>query len=281
MNILILGGTRFIGQEIDKDLSYLDVSLTVFSRSIKVNNNVDYIKGNKKKIKDLKKIKGPFDVIIDFISYNSIHTLEIMRIFPNVRYILISTAWKTPYNIDIFKNEINYISNKRTAEKIVFQSRKNNHRNMVIRLPMVLGIGDHTKRTNFFRTAKSKKVIYLMEPDIIINFCCKYDIVNFVIKEIFSEQKKCKSIVYPTTRYELKLSDYIKIQMKVEKLEYQIKKISFKKSLTSESFKDYLKDIGQNLYYPIKIFGEIKMKVNSVKKLEENFLLLKNNEPLK
>ncbi|MDC1280910.1 hypothetical protein N8Z28_01345 [bacterium] len=279
MNILIIGGTRFIGQEIVKSLSDLNVGLTVFSRSIKINNGFNYIKGNRENIKDIKNIKGTFDVIIDFISYKGVHTKEIIRIFPNVRYILISTAWKMPDDIDIFKNEINYISNKRDAEKIVFKSRKNNHRNMVIRLPIVLGIGDHTKRTNFFR--KDKKIVYLMVPDIIINFCWKNDIVDFVINEIFSKKKNNKSIVYPATQYSVKLSEYIKIQMKVEEIEYQIKKISYRKSLTSEVFKDYLNNIGQNLYYPIKMFGKTKMKVNSLKKLEENFLLLKNNEPLK
>jgi nucleoside-diphosphate-sugar epimerase len=279
LNILIIGGTRFIGQEIVKSLSNLNVGLTVFSRSIKTNNSFNYVKGNRENIKDIKNIKGTFDVIIDFISYKGVHTEEIIRIFPNVRYILISTAWKIPDNIDIFKNEINYISNKRDAEKIVFKSRKNNHRNMVIRLPIVLGIGDHTKRTNFFR--KGKKIVYLMVPDIIINFCWKNDIVDFVINEIFSKKKNNKSIVYPTTQYSLKLSEYIKIQMKVEEIEYQIKKISYRKSLTSLAFKDYLNNIGQNLYYPIKMFGKMKMKVNSLKKLEENFLLLKNNEPLK
>ena len=279
MNILIIGGTRFIGQEIVKSLSDLNAGLTVFSRSIKTNNNFNYVKGNRENIKDIKNIKGKFDVIIDFISYKGVHTKEIIRIFPNVRYILISTAWKMPDNINIFKNEINYISNKRDAEKVVFKSRKNNHRNMVIRLPIVLGIGDHTKRTNFFR--KDKKIIYLMVPDIIINFCWKNEIVDFVINEIFSKKKNNKSIVYPTAQYSVKLSEYIKIQMKVEEKEYQIKKISFRKSLTSVVFKDYLNNIGQNLYYPIKMFGKTKMKVNSLKKLEENFLLLKKNEPLK
>lgn len=279
MNILIIGGTRFIGQEIVKTLSDLNVGLTVFSRSIKINNSINYVKGNRENIKDIKNIKGKFDVIIDFISYKGLHTKEIISIFPNVRYILISTAWKMPDNKDIFKNEINYILNKRDAEKIVFESRKNNHQNMVIRLPIVLGMGDHTKRTNFFR--KDKKTIYLMVPDIMINFCWKNDIVDFVINEIFSKKKINKSIVYPTTQYSVKLSQYIKIQMKVEEIEYQIKKISFRKSLTSKVFKDYLNNIGQNIYYPIKMFGKTKMKVNSLKKLEENFLLLKKNEPLK
>ena len=278
LNILIIGGTRFIGEEIVKTLSYLDVNLTVFSRSPKINNNIEYIKGNREDILDIKKIKGYFDVIVDFISYNSINTSEIINLFPHTKYILISTAWKKPNNEKLFKNEISYISKKRAAEEIVFKSRVNNPSNMVIRLPIVLGIGDHTNRTIFFR---EKKVIYLFETDIQINFCWKNDVTKFVIKEILSKQKINKSIVYPPMYFKVKLSDYIKIQIKIEELECQIKKITFENSLKSHDFQNYLNNIGQNLYYPIKIFGKIKMKVATLQKLEECFLQLKNNEQLK
>ena len=278
LNILIIGGTRFIGEEIVKTLSYLDVNLTVFSRSPKINNNIEYIKGNREDILDIKKIKGYFDVIVDFISYNSINTSEIINLFPHTKYILISTAWKKPNNEKLFKNEISYISKKRAAEEIVFKSRVNNPSNMVIRLPIVLGIGDHTNRTIFFR---GKKVIYLFETDIQINFCWKNDVTKFVIKEILSKQKINKSIVYPPMYFKVKLSDYIKIQIKIEELECQIKKITFENSLKSHDFQNYLNNIGQNLYYPIKIFGKIKMKVATLQKLEECFLQLKNNEQLK
>ena len=278
LNILIIGGTRFIGEEIVKTLSYLDVNLTVFSRSPKINNNIEYIKGNREDILDIKKIKGYFDVIVDFISYNSINTSEIINLFPHTKYILISTAWKKPNNEKLFKNEISYISKKRAAEEIVFKSRVNNPSNMVIRLPIVLGIGDHTNRTIFFR---EKKVIYLFETDIQINFCWKNDVTKFVIKEILSKQKINKSIVYPPMYFKVKLSDYIRIQIKIEELECQIKKITFENSLKSHDFQNYLNNIGQNLYYPIKIFGKIKMKVATLQKLEECFLQLKNNEQLK
>ena len=162
MNILIFGGTRFIGKDVVQKLCKGNSKLTIFSRNVKVPSNIHHIQGDRNNIKDIESIKGNFDVVIDFISYNDKHTKLIIDSFPKSRYILISTAWKEiKYSIEQ-EIEHNYIKNKRLAEEVVIESRNINVKNTIIRLPIIFGLNDHTNRTNFFRYQQNK-VVYLTD----------------------------------------------------------------------------------------------------------------------
>ena len=74
MNVLIFGGTRFLGKEIVSKLNQKNLNITVFSRRPSFEGSVSYISGDRNKIADIRKIEGKFDIIIDFISYNAINT---------------------------------------------------------------------------------------------------------------------------------------------------------------------------------------------------------------
>ena len=147
MKILIIGGTRFIGKEVVNSLKFLKSNYTVFSRNVRFKNEENYIIGDRNNLEDLKKISGKFDVIIDFISYRANQTKNILNLFPDTRYILISTSWKKTKIPLSNQNKSQYIQNKRLAELEIKKSK--NTQNRIIRLPIVLGLEDHTGRSDF------------------------------------------------------------------------------------------------------------------------------------
>ena len=267
MKILIIGGTRFIGKEVVNLLKVLKSNYTVFSRNICFKNKKNYIIGDRNNQEDLRKICGNFDVVIDFISYNPSQTKNILNLFPNTRYILISTSWKQTKTLLNNQNKSNYIKNKRLAELEI--KKHENIKNRIIRLPIVLGTKDHTGRSDFFKQ-KDKlkpKIVYITNPDIEICFCWKTEVVKFIINEIFKEKSKKSIISYPKSYYKIRLSELIKFYQAYEKKEYCIRSIDINDVSKDTKFKKYLQNIGDDFYDPIKILGKSQMRVEDPNKL--------------
>ena len=279
MNILIFGGTRFIGKDIVSKLSKENLNLTIFSRNPNVPIHINHIQGDRNNIKDINSIKGNFDVVIDFISYNEEHTKKIIDSFPNSRYILISTAWKDIQYSLKQESKYKYIKNKRFAEKIVLNSRSVNKKNTIIRLPITLGLNDHTNRTNFFRNLKNKS-IYLTNPDLDIYFCWKSDVTEFIVNKILSEDKLYPVIVYPPSYFNIKLSKYIEIHQNLENMKYRINTIDANQMNINKPFKKFVNTIAEDFYYPIDISGKSVMKIDNISRLNSLMKDLRLLEPL-
>ena len=276
MKILIIGGTRFIGKEVVNGLKFLKSNYTVFSRNVSFKNEENYIIGDRNNLEDLKKIIGKFDVIIDFISYSANHTKNILNLFPDSRYILISTSWKKTKDPLSNQNKSNYIQNKRLAELEIKKSK--NVQNRIIRLPIVLGLEDHTGRSYFFKQ-KDKlkpKIVYTTNPEIEICFCWKTEVVEFIINEIFEKNSSSSLISYPKSFYKMKLSELIKIYQSFEKKEYLFRSIDINRMKEDSQFKQYLKNIGEDFYFPIEIFGKSYMNIEKTNKLHTHIKELYN-----
>ncbi|MDC1356385.1 hypothetical protein N8310_02220 [Pseudomonadota bacterium] len=282
MNILIFGGTRFIGKEVVNLLKKMYINITVFSRNLDVENKVTHIAGDRNKLEDIKRIKGTFDVIVDFISYDAKHTETIINLFPSARYILISTAWKAIKFSKKSEIKFNYIKGKRLAEGVVLRSNVANNKNTIIRLPIVLGLNDHTKRTNFFRTINDKKskIIYLTNPDLDIYFCWKSQISKFLIEQILKKVINPSPVMYPPNYFNIKLSDYIKIHQSIWGVNYIFNNIDISKMCDDKSFRNYLNFIGEDFYFKTEIYGKSIMKIESVDKLKSFLCDLYEFEPL-
>ena len=276
MKILIIGGTRFIGKEVVNGLKFLKSNYTVFSRNVSFKNEENYIIGDRNNLEDLKKIIGKFDVIIDFISYSANHTKNILNLFPDTRYIMISTSWKKTKDPLSNQNKSNYIQNKRLAELEIKKSK--NVQNRIIRLPIVLGLEDHTGRSYFFKQ-KDKlkpKIVYTTNPEIEICFCWKTEVVEFIINEIFEKNSSSSLISYPKSFYKMKLSELIKIYQSFEKKEYLFRSIDINRMKEDSQFKQYLKNIGEDFYFPIEIFGKSYMNIEKTNKLHTHIKELYN-----
>ena len=276
MKILIIGGTRFIGKEVVNGLKFLKSNYTVFSRNVSLKNEENYIIGDRNNLEDLKKIIGKFDVIIDFISYSANQTKNILNLFPDTRYIMISTSWKKTKDPLSNQNKSNYIQNKRLAELEIKKSK--NVQNRIIRLPIVLGLEDHTGRSYFFKQ-KDKlkpKIVYTTNPEIEICFCWKTEVVEFIINEIFEKNSSSSLISYPKSFYKMKLSELIKIYQSFEKKEYLFRSIDINRMKEDSQFKQYLKNIGEDFYFPIEIFGKSYMNIEKTNKLHTHIKELYN-----
>ena len=168
------------------------------------------------------------------------------------------------------------------AELEVIKSKKNNKTNTIIRLPIILGENDHTKRTNFFRQNQfsENKVVFLTEPDIKISFCWKSDVSSFITKEILSESKCVSTYMYPQKYFNITLNSYINMHQHLENKKYTILKIHLNEMSDSKIFNNYLNNIGNDFYFPIQIFGKSYMEIDKVDRLYSLMENLSDVEPL-
>jgi nucleoside-diphosphate-sugar epimerase len=166
MKILVIGGTRFLGKQVvDLLLSEKHVEMTVLSRT-----DFKNFKGKKiiisEKEDGLKILKGTyFDIVIDFIAYELDSVKLVFTLLEFQKYILISTCWLNKLNESYKMNEIienvdteiintlpivtkKYLIGKSEIEKYLVN--KINQNFFIVRLPILLGEGDHTKRLNFY-----------------------------------------------------------------------------------------------------------------------------------
>lgn len=276
MKILIIGGTRYIGKDVVNGLKLLNSNYTVFSRNVNFKNEKNYVTGDRNNQEDLKKIRGKFDVIIDFISYSANQTKNILNLFPDTRYILISTSWKKTKDPLNNPNKLDYVLNKRLAELEIRKSK--NIQNRIIRLPIVLGLEDHTGRSNFFKQKDKHKpkIVYVTNPEIEICFCWKTEVVEFIIDQIFKKSSSKSLILYPKLCYKIKLSELIKIYQSFEKKEYLFRSININNMKKDSKFKQYINNIGEDFYYPIEIFGKSYMDIEKADKLRAHIKELYN-----
>jgi hypothetical protein len=115
----------------------------------------------------LRALKGlHFDLIIDFICYKE---SDLIEVFQNVKtncFLMISStwvprlwggnnAWEIGQDKNISDKELpihtfKYLMGKLDAENSVIQSRYKGLPTSILRLPIMLGDGDHTGRLNFY-----------------------------------------------------------------------------------------------------------------------------------
>ena len=186
-NILILGGTKFIGKSLIENLDYrfeIDVLSRRRIKELKIKNFYKADLKNYKKFLITKK----YDFIIDFISKDINLLKDILSKLNFKKYIFISTVWLNKLNnksaLDkiilsknkkIIKNKLtlNYLNSKNKIEHFLirFSRKLKNKKIYIIRLPIVFGDNDKTNRLNFFynRILHNKKIIIINNKKIIIN----------------------------------------------------------------------------------------------------------------
>ena len=167
MHILILGGTRFLGRRVAEILVAAGHELTVLSR-----RSVSDFQGIRQVCAErgagLNSLKGHrFDLVLDFICYDGDGPGEVAASVDPERYVLISSTWVprlwSGARADELRMElaspiaelpavtVNYLSGKVFAEQAVASLRKSGRDAVSLRLPIMLGEGDHTGRFDFYR----------------------------------------------------------------------------------------------------------------------------------
>ena len=91
------------------------------------------------------------------------------------------------------------------------------------------------------------------------------------------EKNSSKSLIsYPKSFYKMKLSEFIKIYQSFEKKEYLFRSIDINRMKEDSQFKQYLKNIGEDFYFPIEIFGKSYMNIERTNKLHTHIKELYN-----
>lgn len=173
-NILVIGGTKYLGLEFIKILDKSKINFFVASRKkIEVDN---FIKIDRKSQNELDKlfIDNQFDVVIDFINYSGLDSKillnSISKQIKPPKLILISTVYTyaLPTEIDCdslfkevsfnplkYKNsildrpDVTYSEGKRDMESYCIKNYRND-KLVILRFPIILGANDYTNRTQFY-----------------------------------------------------------------------------------------------------------------------------------
>lgn len=166
MRVLILGGTRFLGLRVAEVLLNLGHDLVVLSRRpggapvgachICADREIG-----------LAKLEGSyFDLVLDFICYDDTGLYQISAYIHTHCYVLISSTWlprlwaggcavelalsSAPGLVHIPKVSFKYLRGKLLAEHALFSLRETGCNAVSLRLPIILGAGDHTGRYEFY-----------------------------------------------------------------------------------------------------------------------------------
>lgn len=166
MKILILGGTRFIGKRVANHLHKQNHEVTILSRSADNCFPGHIIRASKHDIPLLENVHtSRYDFVIDFIGYTA-SDVEPLSSIDATNVILISSSW-IPYLCSstnpafsfyppvkprscLPERTNNYLRNKLEAEIRLRQMLPNS---LILRLPIILGPGDHTQRYHYLLSA--------------------------------------------------------------------------------------------------------------------------------
>ena len=155
MNILILGGNRFVGKKLAEILSTKN-RVTIFNRSGTGPKNCDIIKGDRNMSLEIDK---KFNVVIDFCLFKKEQAeLLISKIHPHQHYIFISSGAAYKDNNCLLYNETmpigglkafgQYGIEKAECEEVIINSKLNNY--IILRPPYVDGPNSHKQRIKYY-----------------------------------------------------------------------------------------------------------------------------------
>lgn len=194
LNVLILGGTRFLGKELVTDLLHRGISVTTCSRRV---NTVEAVKSLVIERNEISTstFQEHYDFVIDFTCYDVPSFKIAIENISFSNYILISTSWLyylENININIIHDITRrYLRGKKDAEIEAEIIKKNTNRNInVLRLPPMLGENDHTKRLDFYTNRMKENLpMYTYHVDNgmgLIQFAWVNDISNILCDFILS-----------------------------------------------------------------------------------------------
>lgn len=166
MRVLILGGTRFLGRRVAEALVAAGHDLTLLSRRPGgAPARAHQICAEREP--GLTTLQGSrFDLVIDFICYDSEDLKQLAMSLVEKRYVLISSAWlprlwagsrademarnPTSAATQLPNATLKYLSGKLRAEQTLSNLRQTGCKAVSLRLPIILGNGDHTGRSDFY-----------------------------------------------------------------------------------------------------------------------------------
>lgn len=187
MNILVLGGNRFMGAALVEQL-LLDTSfnITIFNRKGTGPGGVNIIKGDRNNLDDLNKIDfESYDYIVDMCLFKP-EQFELFKSFLEKcnpkKYVFISSA---AVGIEAFGN---YANEKEEVENLI---KSTDIKYEIIRPVYVVGENSHRPRLGYYinQIQTSSPISVSGEGTELINLVHVSDVVNIIIDNLFSPPK--------------------------------------------------------------------------------------------
>lgn len=154
-NVLILGGTRFVGRTLAQKLADRGYRVYVASRRPSDCREVFTIIGELPwSVKEICNVE--FDFVFDFTSSSPNFLRYYKENILYRKYIFISTTWINKLfplylsSTSSISKTKDYISNKMQLENFLYSLNKYDKKYISIRLPIQVGIGDRTHRLCFY-----------------------------------------------------------------------------------------------------------------------------------
>ena len=252
MNILFLGGNRYFGKIVLKELLRKNHNIFLLNRNSKRkkirHKNLIYLKCDRKNIKNYKHlIKGVmFDKVFDNIAYKLEDVKNLHNILKKkIKHYIFTSSIITYLNTndgyevtekDWFKGKINkkmikkynkdeirYAINKRKIEHYLIKNKKIN--STILRIPAVIGENDFSFKTkkliNYpYEKIESNKI----SINDYIQFIFKEDLVRVIVKIL--EKKTNKTNVFNIANNKIKIKNFYNRLYKIKKILKKRKKNS-------------------------------------------------------
>lgn len=267
MNVLVIGGTGFIGSQLVKILAENGNDITVFHRG---NTKTEHkeILGERKNLSNFKdafeKLKP--QVAIDVINYTEQNAVDLMETFRGIaeRVVVLSSQdvyrafgrlWKqeddeiedvpvnekaplrskTYYYRDLAESEedVKFNYSKLLVEKIVMNDPELT--GTILRLPMVYGIGDHKHRFFYYIKRMDDKRPYILLPSDAANWLWTRGYVENVAEAIAvaATDERAKNEIYNVGEIDV-LSEKGWIQLLAEEIGWKGEILVLEKDSMSE-----------------------------------------------
>jgi len=243
MNILFLGGNRYFGKIVLKELLKKNHNIYLLNRNSDKkktkHKNLVYLRCDRKNLGNYKYlIKGVvFDKVFDNIAYKLEDVINLHNILKKqIKHYIFTSSVITYLNMndgyeakekDWFygkinkrikkkynKNEIKYAINKKKIERYLLKNKKIN--STILRIPAVLGKNDFSFKTkkliNYPYEELKRKKIFLNDY---IQFIFKDDLVKIIVKLI--EKKINKTNVFNIANNKIKIKSFYEKLYKIKK----------------------------------------------------------------
>jgi nucleoside-diphosphate-sugar epimerase len=302
INILILGGTKFIGKALVNAMEKKYFRIDVLSKKKYANKNINKLYHID--LKDFEKldIKKKYDYIFDFISKDTSVLKKILKKINFNKYIFISSVWLAKINRNLkldrsikkilLNKELpnitkKYLLNKYKLENfLVNASNKNNKKLCILRLPIILGNNDVTERLDFYtkRALDSYGQIILKDKRIDLNLLYVEDFCTAIIKLIknkkWGDNKFLEGLNFSNISYENFLKT-ISIQLGVKQTNFfYLNRQSVKKKIKNYfNYNPFLNEVPLNITKN-NIFKLTNCKPRSFEKYIKNIKLNINFDKL-
>lgn len=161
--ILIVGGTRFVGRRVATLLAPTHDVLVLSRNSLMIPGAERLVAD---RLEGLGRLSGrQFDVVMDFLAYDEAGVADACAL--GRIYLVISSTWlfhlsgpaagtpsadRAETSMPMLPVTMNYLRGKARVEAAIHQFRAAGRTAVSLRLPIIMGAGDHTRRLEFYRS---------------------------------------------------------------------------------------------------------------------------------